>query len=159
MSCPYRTGGPGTYPGSYPQTGYPQPGYPQPGYPQSGYPQPGYPSTGYPSTGYPGSSPFGYNFQASLIAQYATQAFQRCDLNRSGTLSRGEAPMALNYFCQMSGIQPFHPSHVQQLFTAFDRDYNGELSYGEFYAMLEILGGHRPMIQPGMGMQFRRGYF
>ena len=143
------------------QTGFAQPGvihtsYTQPGFAHTGFAQPGIISTGFAQPGFAtGCSPFGYSFQSSAITQYAAQAFQRYDFNRSGTLDRGEASLAFGEFCRLAGIPIFSEAHIQQIFTIFDVDGNQNLTFGEFRAALEMLGGHRPLATRGQTMMFR----
>ena len=152
MSYPGGFGQPG-YPGSYPGSTYPGQTFPGQGYPGQSFPGQGFPGQGFPGQSFPGQGygarRFNYNFNQNHINQYSVQLFQRYDRNRSGTLTRDEFYALMAELGRTVGIGQFAMTDINDLFNIVDYDRSGQITYGEYRNLLEVLANIRPM--PVMG--------
>lgn len=60
------------------------------------------------------------------------QAFQRFDMNNSGSIERDDMMAVLSAF-----HIPYTPEHVDSLFQSFDLNRDGKFQYGEFVRMMQ----------------------
>ena len=164
-------GAPGYGAPGYGATGYGATGYGATGYGATGYGATGYGGQSYGTPGYGGISScgtgatcqptyggygqtypgqiggnrFNYNFNQSHISQYGMSLFQKFDMNRSGTLTRDEFFALMRELGPVSGAGQFSPNDINELFSIVDYDRSGQITYGEYRNLLEVLANIRPM--------------
>ena len=102
-----------------------------------------------------GYTNYNYNLTQNHINQNAQQVFKKYDQNNSGTLSKVEFFSAMGELAQVSGVGPFNHAEIEHLFSIVDYDHNGQITYGEYRNLLEVLANMRPKPISGQTASWR----
>ena len=84
-------------------------------------------------------------FPQQKIQSHAEAIFIQFDADRSGDIDMMEFPRMITAFYKQQGLQKPDNQTINYLMATFDYDRNGRLSWAEWNAMLQQIGGHHQM--------------
>ena len=82
------------------------------------------------------------------VIKAARHAFDRVDINKTGNLNAKQVEVAIEHFCDASGLKLPSDDIIQEAFERFDADKSGKLDFDEF---LNLLNKINDVVQEHMG--------